>query len=292
MNDKVGLIGIGLVGTALAENLLGRGFQVIGYDVKPDRCEALVRMGGEAVDRASEAASRTGRLFLSLWNTDTVCRIAEGPGGILEASPKPQCLIDTTTGDPDQTVALAARLASKGLPLLDATLSGSSEQVRMREAVFMVGGERSAFNSCRDLFDACAQQTFYLGPSGSGSKAKLANNLILGLNRLALAEGLAFARALGLDAAAFLELCKASPAFFCAMDVKGEKMVAGDFRPQSRIRQHLKDLEIMLTYAHKSQANLPLAAVHRRLLERAVERGDGDLDTSAVIRHLGSQEEG
>ena len=171
--------------------------------------------------------------------------------------------------------------------LLDATLSGSSEQIRRRKAVFMVGGEASAFKSCADLFDACAERSFYLGPSGSGSKAKLANNLILGLNRLVLAEGLEFGRALGLDAAAFLDLCKASPAYSCAMDVKGEKMVKGDFRPQSRIRQHLKDLEIMLEYADKSGATLTLGEVHLKLLEKAVASGDGDLDTSAVIRHLG-----
>jgi 3-hydroxyisobutyrate dehydrogenase-like beta-hydroxyacid dehydrogenase len=292
MAEEIGLIGIGLVGTALAENLLRGGYHVAGYDVNPERRDALDRMGGSICSNAAEVACRVRRVFLSLWNTDTVCQVVEGSGGILEGSDIPEIVIDTTTGDPDKTAELARRLAPKRVDLLDATLSGSSEQIRRRKAVFMVGGEASVFESCADLFDACAERSFYLGPSGSGSKAKLANNLILGLNRLVLAEGLEFGRALGLDAAVFLDLCKASPAYSCAMDVKGEKMVRGDFRPQSRIRQHLKDLEIMLEYAEKSGAALNLGQVHLDLLKRAVASGDGDQDTSAVIRHLGSTAKG
>ena len=131
-----------------------------------------------------------------------------------------------------------------------------------------------------------SEKVFYVGPSGSGSKAKLASNLILGLNRLALAEGLVFAEKLGLELESFLELLKVSPAYSVAMDVKGRKMLDKDFVPQSKIRQHHKDVSIILKYAEKVGQQLPLSRVHLDVLEKAIEAGDGELDNAAVIGEI------
>jgi len=286
VKGKIGLVGIGLVGTALAERLLAEGFDVTGFDVDPAGCERLRKLGGKAVPNLAEVARESDRVVLSLPETGVVLRVVEGPGGILEAERPPKYIIDTTTGDPEDTVALARRLAGRGIHLLDATISGSSQQVRDREAILMVGGEKAAFEACSDIFRTIGREAFYLGPSGSGSKAKLAGNLILGLNRLALAEGLVFAEKLGLELGPFLELLRVSPAYSAAMDIKGEKMLSGDFRPQSRIRQHHKDVSIILKYAAKLGQELPLSRVHLDVLEGAIAAGDGDLDTSAVIREI------
>ena len=269
--ENIGLVGIGLVGTALAENLLAAGFGVVGYDIAADKCKHLEEHGGEAA--ASPA-------------TEIVREVVEGSDGLLEADPPQAYIIDTTTGDPDQTAALAGRLAARGVHYLDATISGSSQQIRDREAVFMVGGERAAFEACRDLFGAVTDKAFYLGPAGSGAKVKLASNLILGLNRAALAEGLVFAEKLGLELAPFLELLKQTPAYSVMMDVKGEKMLTGDFTPQSRIAQHHKDVALILEYAAKHGQELPLSQTHLELLAQAIEAGDADLDTSAVINEI------
>jgi 3-hydroxyisobutyrate dehydrogenase-like beta-hydroxyacid dehydrogenase len=131
-----------------------------------------------------------------------------------------------------------------------------------------------------------AAKVFYLGPSGSGSKAKLASNLVLGLNRLALAEGLIFAEKLGLDLEAFLELLKVTPAYSAIMDTKGEKMLKSDFTPQARLRQHHKDVSLILKYAEQAGQELPLSKVHLDVLQKAIESGDADLDNSAVIKEL------
>lgn len=150
----------------------------------------------------------------------------------------------------------------------------------------MVGGEKAAFETCKDVFNALAEKVFYVGPSGSGSKAKLASNLILGLNRLALAEGLVFARKLGLELEPFLELLKVTPAYSAAMDTKGEKMLNQDFSPESRIRQHHKDVSIILKYAEKTGQELPLSCVHLDILEKSIAAGDGEMDNAAVIREI------
>jgi len=289
MTAKIGLVGLGLVGTAMAERLLTEQFEVVGFDIDSKKCEHLEQLGGKAVSNPAQVAEQADRVVLSLPDTEVVVQVVEGPGGILKAKALPRYIIDTTTGEPDETAALAKRLAEQDIYFLDAPFSGSSQQVRDKEIVFIVGGDKTAFEECKDIFDALGEKVFYVGESGNGSKAKLASNLILGLNRLALAEGLVFASKLGLDPRAFLELLKVTPAYSAAMDVKGKKMLDGDFTAQARLRQHHKDVSVILKYAEKVEQELPLSKVHLDVLEKAIEAGDGDLDNSAVIREIESR---
>jgi 3-hydroxyisobutyrate dehydrogenase-like beta-hydroxyacid dehydrogenase len=284
--EQIGLVGIGLVGTALAERLVAGGLGVIGCDVDAARREHLERLGGRAVETAAQVAREVKRVLLSLPTTDVVFQVVHGPGGVLSADRLPEYVIDTTTGDPEQTESLARELDTRGVAFLDATISGSSQQIRDGMGAFMVGGEAQAFDACRDILDILSSHVFYVGPCGSGSRAKLASNLILGLNRLVLAEGLVFAEKLGLELAPFLDLLKATPAYSAAMDAKGIKMLEGDFTPQARLRQHRKDVALMVKYARAAGLQLPLTEVHLDILDQAIEAGDGDLDNSAVIRQL------
>jgi len=286
MTKKIGLIGIGLVGTAMAKSLLTNQFEVIGFDIDSERCAEFEKLGGKWATSPAEVAGRVEHVILSLPDSKAVRQVIEGPKGFLEAKPLSKYIIDTTTGDPEETIALAERLAQRGITMLDATISGSSRQVRDRAAVFMVGGDKTAFETCRNIFDALSEKVFYVGPSGHGSKAKLASNLILGLNRLVLAEGLIFAEKLGLDPAAFLELIKTTPAYSAVMDIKGEKMLVGDFTAQARIRQHRKDVFLILKHAEEAGQELPLSKVHLDVLDKAIAAGDADLDNSAVIKEL------
>ena len=286
MSETIGLVGIGLVGTALAENLLAAGYQVIGFARSEASREKLVRLGGRAAAAPAAVAAEASRVILSLPDSDVVDQIVSGPGGLLAAGSGLRLVLDTTTGEPERTEALAARCAARGVLFADAPISGSSEQIRRRQGVVLVGGERAAYDACLDLIRAVADRHYYLGGPGSGSRAKLASNLILGLNRLALAEGLVFAERLGLDLPAFLEMLKTTPAYSCAMDVKGEKMLRGDFAPQSKVAQHHKDLRIILECAAKASQELPLAALHKEILEQAMAAGEGDLDTSVVLQGL------
>lgn len=286
MADKIGLVGLGLVGTAIAERLLANGFDVVGFDIDSAKRMHIQELGGNAVNSPAEVAQQVDRVVLSLPDTDIVRQVIEGPAGILQAETLPKYIIDTTTGDPEETMALALRLAERETSLLDATISGSSRQVRDKEAVFMVGGEKAAFEACSDIFQTLSEKVFYLGASGNGSKAKLASNLILGLNRVALAEGLVFASKLGLESKTFLELLKVTPAYSAVMDIKGKKMLEDDFTAESRIRQHHKDVSLILKYAEMIGQQLPLSKVHHEVLEKAIEAGDGDLDNAAIIREI------
>jgi 3-hydroxyisobutyrate dehydrogenase-like beta-hydroxyacid dehydrogenase len=284
--ETIGLVGIGLVGTALAENLFAAGYQVIGFARSADSREKLTRLGGLAAASLREVARTAERVILSLPDSDVVDEVVLGPNGLLKSATAVRLIMDTTTGEPERTEALARTLREHGIQLLDAPISGSSQQIRRRQGVVLVGGDRAAYDSCLDLIRAIADRHYYLGGPGAGSRAKLASNLILGLNRLALAEGLVFAERLGLDLSAFLAMLKTTPAYSCAMDVKGEKMLRGDFAPQSKVAQHHKDLRIILDYGAKADQALPLAALHKGILARAMEAGEGDLDTSVVLQVL------
>jgi len=285
-NEVIGMIGLGLVGSALAERLLARGYGVVGYDIDPQKCQALVERGGTGAPSPALVAEQADRIALSLLTTPIVLEVLEGPDGVLSASRKPTVILDTTTGAPNETEALAARLAESGVAYLDATISGSSRQVRDGAATLMVGGLPEAFAACSDLFACFSDRVFHLGPAGSGSRAKLATNLILGLNRAVLAEGLVFAERLGLDLSVFLEVLRNSPAYSVAVDTKGERMRTGEFTPESRVHQHKKDVELILACAEAMDQGLPLSRVHHALLTEALEAGEGELDNAVIIQSI------
>jgi len=277
--ETVGLVGIGLLGAAIAERLLEAGYGVVGYDVDAARRNELRRLGGNAVEQAKQVAARCPWTILCLPDSNAVGEVVEQ----LRPLRPPQTVIDTTTGDPLQTAALGRQLTGAGVNLLDASVLGSSEQMRRGEAIVMVGGSQAAYRECRHLFAALASQTFHLGPCGSGGRMKLVANLVLGLNRAALAEGLHLAAASGLDQAAVLAVLRSGAAYSRIMDGKGEKMLRGDFSPQARLSQHLKDVDLMLSSAEHAGTRLPLTETHRDLLQRAAELGWGAHDNSAVL---------
>lgn len=276
----VGLIGIGLVGTALAERLHAAGFPVLGYDIDSERCATLTALGSAVAVSANDVADRCARVVLALVDPQVTQDVIEDMAAHLHGG---SIVIDVGTGDPLRSEMLARRLLARGTDLVDAPLSGSSEQIRRGEAVAMLGGSDDAIAACADLWPVIAARHVQVGPAGAGQRAKLATNLILGLNRAALAEGLAFAEALGLDPAAFVELVRITPAYSRAVDVKGAKMLARDYAPESRIAQHRKDVGLMLAAADAAKLPLPLTAAHAALLDAAVAAGDGDLDNAAIV---------
>lgn len=192
--------------------------------------------------------------------------------------------MDMTTGDPEEMSAIARECAARGIAYLDTTVGGSSAQVAAGEAILMAGGNAAALEACRDLLQLFAKQIFFLGAAGNGARMKLVLNLVLGLNRAVLAEGLAFAEACGFDAAAALEILRSGPAYSAVMNSKGEKMIRGDFSPQARLAQHRKDVDLILRESARFSARTPLSALHRTLLLELEQSGFGAEDNSAIVR--------
>lgn len=276
----IGLIGVGLVGSALAERFLHSNWQVVGCDVSPERQRELTALGGRAVSNADEVFAAADSIFISLPTSEIAASVLDAVTGPLSG----KAIIDTTTGEPEQMAALGRRLSARGARYLDATIAGSSAQVRVGEVLLMVGGDAETLAACDGLFREFASRTFHVGPVGAGARMKLVVNLVLGLNRAVLAEGLCFAERCGIDPRQALEVLRAGPAYSRVMDTKAGKMLDGDFAPQARLAQHGKDVRLILSAGEQHGAMLPLSTLHDQLLSRLVQSGFGDLDNSAIIK--------
>ena len=285
---SIGIVGLGLVGSSLAQRLMAAGFRVTGFDLRAEAREALAAHGGQAVPTLAAVAAAASCVVLAVFNTDDVLSVVEGADGLLSVRGV-QHIIDCSTGVPDALEALAARLSARGVAFIEAPLSGSSLQIAAGAATLLLGGETQAIEQCAPVLAALADQRIHVGGAGMGARAKLATNLVLGLNRAVLAEGMVFAEQLGISPERFLALVLASPATSGAAQAKGQMMVDGDFAPQSRIRQHLKDVDLMLANATAHGQKLPLSETHAALMRAAIAAGDGELDNAAIIRELRRQ---
>lgn len=279
----VGLIGLGLMGQALAARLVPAGYRVLGFDIDAAKGEKLKAMGGEAASLAD--AAKCNIVLLAVFTTDQVEDVTEktlvpaaGTGG--------KIVLCTSTCDPDRIAVLAERVAGKGVRFLETPVSGSSGQVSRGEGTGLIGGDPATAAEVDDVLAVLYPKRFHIGKAGDAGRAKLAINLILGLNRMALAEGIVFASRLGLDAGAFLDVARASAAYSQVMDIKGRKMVDREFNPEGFIHQSLKDFTLMQEQAAKRGQSLPALELNKSLLEACVRAGEKDFDNAAVIEEI------
>src|SRR5262249_10173215 len=177
---------------------------------------------------------------------------------------------------PDRIAALGKRVAARGLHLLETPVSGASGQVSRGEGVGLIGGDAQVTSAVEPVLRALFATYFHMGKIGDGGRAKLAVNFILGLNRLAGAQGLGIDQRLGLDTEAFRKVARSSAAYSQVMDIKGSKMIRSEFTAEGRVTQHLKDVHLMLEQAERVKQRLPLLEIHADVLEACVRQGEGD----------------
>jgi 3-hydroxyisobutyrate dehydrogenase-like beta-hydroxyacid dehydrogenase len=284
--SPIAIVGLGLMGEVYAQRLIDAGIPVIGFDIDPARRARLADIGGEPVASIAELAAPARAILIAVFNTAQVEDVIDNHllPALGEASGK--IVVVMSTCDPDQVAALAARAMPRGIRYLDVPVSGTSDQVRRGDGVALIGGDAAIAAEMKDVFDALFARSFHVGKIGDGGRAKLAVNLILGLNRLALAEGLVFAERLGLNPAAFLPVAKGSASYSQVMETKGQKMLSGDFSPEGRAKQTLKDVHLMLDQAAGKGQKLSMLEVHADILESCVRAGEADLDNSVVIKEV------
>jgi len=288
VSRPVGVVGMGLIGTAVTRRLIAAGIPVAGYDIDAAKLGSLAAQGVQPTRSLAALAGATDRFILAVFDTKQVEDVVEGEGGLLEAAGnRPGAIyVCVSTCDPVRIHALGKRVRSRGATLLECPLSGSSDQVARGDAVGLVAGEAARIDDIGDILAAICKRHYLLGALGNGNKAKLAINLILGLNRAALAEGLVFAERVGLPLEPFLEVARGSAAYSQVMDVKGGKMLAQDFAPHGKIAQSLKDFSLILDAARGAGRELPFAEVYRTLMLDCIKHGEADSDNSAIIEAI------
>jgi 3-hydroxyisobutyrate dehydrogenase-like beta-hydroxyacid dehydrogenase len=284
----VGLLGIGLVGKAVARLLLDAGYSVVGYAPSVASRDALKQLGGRPVESVAEVGRTCGLVVLAVYNTSQVEEVVEGAGGLLSVAPpagESRVVINLSTCEPDRIMALDGRVRGR-TSFVEMPISGTSMQIAKAEGVGLIGGDPDEIAAVDPILAAVCPRRYRLGSVGAGAKAKLAVNLILGLNRAAMAEGIAFAEKLGLEPRAFLDVARNSAAYSQVMDVKGKKMVERDYSPLSKVGQTLKDFTIMRNYARDAGQLLPFAEVYIDMMEGCIRAGEIDWDNAALIEEI------
>ncbi|HWX06142.1 MAG TPA: NAD(P)-dependent oxidoreductase [Bradyrhizobium sp.] len=280
----VGVIGLGLMGTALSERLIDARVPVIGFDIEPANGVKLKAIGGTLAASVRELAGRCRTILVAVYSGAQVeALFSEIESG---AGPAPPIVICTTTCAPDEITRLARRAKAAGIPLMEVPISGTSAELSAGTALALVAGEAATLDTIGALLEILSPRRVRVGAVGDASRTKLAINLILQNNRAALAEGIAFAERLGLDGHAFLAAARQSAAYSRVMDTKGEKMLTRDFEPQSHIAQTLKDAELILEEASRHGLALPVTATQADLLRAAIALEGPDSDSAAVIEAI------
>ena len=280
----IGVIGLGLMGAALSARLIDAGIAVTGFDIDAARCRALKDNGGELAVTSAGLAATCRIIVVAVYSAEQV----EAVLAELERSDNlaHKIMICATTCAPAEIMRIAGRAEVAGLPLIEAPISGTSTEVRDGSATALIAGAPEAIDKATAILDILCPQRVQIGKIGDASRTKLAINLILQNNRAALAEGIAFAEALGLDAANFLAAARRSAAYSCVMDTKGHKMLTRDFTPQSHISQTLKDAELILAEARQRNLRLPMTSAQTELLRAAIALQGPDSDSSAIIEAI------
>ena len=284
----VGLVGLGLLGHAVATRLRGAGHAVVGHDIVPACVDRLVALGGTAAKSASEVARGAEVVCTLLPSLAAVEEAILGPDGVVAGARPGLTLCQMSTISPTLTERLARETTARGLTFLDCPISGTSGMVAQGHGVIYVGGDLAAYERWRPLLESILPSALHVGTAGQAMLLKLVANLLVALNSASAAEALTMAARGGLDAAKVLEVLRAGAATSRMLDVRGPMMVRGEFPAQMKLDLFMKDLHLIQEAAGTVGAPLPLTDVAERLYAAAQAAGHGGEDLAVVVTELQS----
>jgi 3-hydroxyisobutyrate dehydrogenase-like beta-hydroxyacid dehydrogenase len=283
---QIGIVGVGLLGSAVASRLLARGFEVTGYDTRAEQVDALATIGLRAAKTVTDAVAGADAVFTILPTPAVVETVWLGADGLFATAPKRAVLMQMSTVSPALNVRLGEEAARHGFAFLETPISGTSTAVMKGGGTLLVGGEAALVQTCAPVLDAIGGKTVHVGGVGSGAVAKLAANLVGGIGAIALAEALVLGAKAGVAPQTLLDALRQSPVRNSAMDTRGPLMVSHHFEPHIRLDLYLKDFGLMLEEAKRLGMPLPLTSVAHQLCTAASAAGHGAEDLAAVITTL------
>lgn len=280
--EKIGFIGLGVMGLAMASNLLRKGFEVSVYNRTPGRADTLTQLGAAVLDSPAAVASTADIVITMISNDAAIREVYWGENGIFAGVRSGSTLIDSSTISPALARELAAEAEALGAAFLDAPVTGSKPAAEGGTLVFMVGGLAEQISKVEDVLLAMGRKVIPMGANGSGSIAKLAHNTIVGINVVALAEGMAIAASGGIDGASFVELVQSGGAASKAAEMKGPKLLEGNYDVQFSLELMLKDLRLSSVLSDSLNVPTPLLEASKTLFQVGDAMGLGALDMSSV----------
>jgi 2-hydroxy-3-oxopropionate reductase len=285
--NKIGFIGLGAMGQAMAANLMRGGHAMNVYARRPETLSNLIADGAVAYSAARDLAAASEVVFIMVTTTADVEQVLfDNSLGIVHGARLGTIVVVMSTIAPKATRDFASRLEAKGIEMLDAPVSGGPTNAQKAELSIMVGGKREIFERARPLFACMGKTIVYIGESGAGQLTKACNQLCVVMNMQAVAEAITLARASGVDANRVLQAISKGFAGNRMMEVMGPRMISRDFDPGVEARLHHKDIGIVLECARDSGLALPAAALAAQSFNALMARGGARRDSSSVITVL------
>lgn len=280
---RIGFVGLGIMGKPMALNLLRAGFKLTVYNRTPSKCEPLVAAGATAVSSPREAAEPVDVVITIVSDTPDVEAVLFGDQGVSFGLKEGQAVIDMSSISPAETERFAAQLRDKKVQMLDAPVTGGEKGAVEGTLAIMVGGERDTFDRCLPIFRAIGKTIVYAGPSGSGQKTKLVNQLLCAQHIVAMADGLRFARQSGLDMEATLKVVSGGAAGSWMLSNLAPRILQNDFAPGFTIKLQQKDLRLVREALQEMRGRFPATNLTYELFSEAVSSGLGEQGTQGFI---------
>ena len=286
MAQRVGLIGLGIMGKPMGRNLLKAGFPLTVFNRSPASAEELKQAGAARAMSPAEVARNADVVITIVTNSPDVEQVVLGKDGVIEGAHDGMVLIDMSTISPDVTRQIGERLKQKGVAMLDAPVSGGERGAIEGTLSIMAGGEQETFERCRPVFEAMGKKLVHCGSLGAGQTVKLCNQIVVGLHNLAISESLVFAAAAGVSVDRMLEAVSAGAAGSWALSNLAPKILRRDFSPGFKVGLQQKDLRLALAAADEMHLALPGLALTHELYNAVERRGLQDEGNHALIRAL------
>ncbi|HYD19340.1 MAG TPA: 2-hydroxy-3-oxopropionate reductase [Patescibacteria group bacterium] len=286
MSEKLGFIGLGIMGLPMAINLRKAGYSVAAWNRTAIRGEPLAELGGTICESAKEVAENADIIFTCVSDTPDVEHVIFGAGGIIGGLRAGSVVVDMSTISPEATRDFAKRLAAKNIEMLDAPVSGGETGAIAGTLSIMCGGKPDVFTRVKPYFEKMGKNIIHVGDHGAGQVAKACNQVVIAVTIEAVAEALLLAEKSGVDAAKVRDALLGGFAGSKVLDIHGNRMLTNNFAPGFKAQLHRKDMGIVMETAKKAGLALPAATLATLNLDAVIKNGDGELDSSAIYKVL------
>ena len=286
MAERIGFVGLGIMGKPMAKNLLKAGYSLTVYDIVGEPVEELVTEGAARASSNTEVAANSDKIFTMLPDSADSEIAILGPEGVLEGAASGSIIIDMSSIAPLVSKKIAAECSHKGVEMLDAPVSGGEPGAINAALAIMVGGKQEVFDGCFDLLKTMGSNVVLTGDIGAGGVTKLANQIIVAANIEALSEALVLAQKAGVDPEKVFNAIRGGLAGSAVMEAKGPMMLDRNFTTGFRIRLHQKDLRNVLQTGQELNVPLPVTALIQQMLGALINDGESEADHAAILHFL------
>ncbi len=283
MTERIGLIGLGIMGKPMAHNLLKAGYELTVYDRSPATIAELVAAGARGAHSAREVAQASDIVIIMVPDSPDVEAVVLGNNGVLDGAHDGLLIIDMSTIAPAVARRVADAARQRNCQMLDAPVSGGDKGAITATLSIMVGGDAAAFARARPVFESLGKTITYCGASGAGQTVKACNQIVVALVIEAVSEALVLGSKAGVQPEIILQVLGGGLAQTRVMDLRGPTMIQHRFEPGFKVKLHRKDLGIIMQTAREHGVALPVTALVEQLFTTLMERGRGDLDHSALL---------